>query len=113
MRIDLAHSDTPKPDTNTSKSLYSRLTESQRRQYIPEESDDLFLLWHELLSVTSILSRILAVQHLAKRTLHTPPEVHDLEREIRGHYEHLHDLKARANHPVLTLHLHHFELFFE
>ncbi|CAG7562607.1 unnamed protein product [Fusarium equiseti] len=113
MRIDLAHSDTPKPDVNASKSLYSGLTESQRRQYIPEDSDDLFLLWIELLSVTSILSRILAVQHLAKRTLHTPPEVHNLERGIRGHYEHLHHVKARATHPVLTLHMHHFELFFE
>ncbi|KAI1062947.1 hypothetical protein LB507_005561 [Fusarium sp. FIESC RH6] len=113
MRINLAHSDTPKPDFNASKSLYSGLTESQRRRYIPEDSNDLFLLWDELLSVTSILSRVLAVQHLAKRTLPTPLEVDNLEREIRGHCEHLHHLKARATHHVLTLHMHHFELFFE
>ncbi|KAJ4011846.1 hypothetical protein NW752_004245 [Fusarium irregulare] len=113
MRINLAHSDTPKPDINASKSLYSGLTESQRRRYIPEDPNDLFLLWDELLSVTSILSRVLAVQHLAKRTLPYPLEVDDLERVIRGHYKHLHDLKARSTHPVLTLHMHHFELFFE
>ena len=113
MRINLAHSDTPKPDINASRSLYSGLTESQRRRYILEDPNDLFLLWDELLSVTSILSRVLAVQHLAKRTLPTPLEVDDLEREIRGHCKHLHDLKARSTHPVLTLHMHHFELFFE
>ncbi|KAJ3464877.1 hypothetical protein MRS44_009663 [Fusarium solani] len=113
MRIDLAHSDTPKPDANASENLYSGLTESQRRRYIPEDSKDLFLLWDELLSVTSILSRILAVQHLAKRTLSIHSDVDDLERELRGHHEHLDRLKARATDPVLTLHMHHFELFFE
>src|SRR5690242_1056902 len=40
MRIDLAHSDTPKPDVNASNSLYSGLTESQRQQYIPEDLND-------------------------------------------------------------------------
>ncbi|RKK64370.1 hypothetical protein BFJ69_g16754 [Fusarium oxysporum] len=113
MRIDLAHSDTPKPDAKTSESLYSELTESQRRRYIPEDPENLFLLWDELLSVTIILSRILSVQHLAKRTLSTHSDVNDLERELRGHHKHLDCLRTRATDPVLTLHMHHFELFFE
>ncbi|TXC12391.1 hypothetical protein FocTR4_00017271 [Fusarium oxysporum f. sp. cubense] len=113
MRIDLAHADTPKPDAKASESLYSELTESQRRRYISEDPENLFLLWDELLSVTSILSRILSVQHLAKRTLSTHSDVNDLERELRGHHKHLDCLRARATDPVLTLHMHHFELFFD
>ncbi|CAJ0544229.1 Ff.00g035120.m01.CDS01 [Fusarium sp. VM40] len=113
MRINLAHSDTPKPDSKASESLYTELTESQRRQYIPEDPENLFLLWDELLSVTSILSRILSVQHLAKRTLSTHSDVDDLESELRGHHKHLDYLRSRATDPVLTLHMHHFELFFE
>ncbi|KAG5655121.1 hypothetical protein KAF25_001894 [Fusarium avenaceum] len=84
MRINLAHSDTPKPDAKASESLYSELTESQRRRYIPEDPENLFLLWEELLSVTTILSRILSVQHLAKRTLSTHSESLGNQRAI-GH----------------------------
>jgi hypothetical protein len=113
MRIDLAHSDTPKPDANASESLYSGLTESQSLRYIPEGSKDLFFLWDDLLSVTSILSTILAVQHLAKRTLSDHSDVDDLECELRQHRTHLDRLKARPTDPILTLHMHHFELFFE
>ncbi|EXL68135.1 hypothetical protein FOPG_15787 [Fusarium oxysporum f. sp. conglutinans race 2 54008] len=113
MRIDLVHADTPKPDAKASESLYSELTDSQRRRYIPQDPENLFLLWDELLSVTSILSRILSVQHLAKRTLSTHSDVNDLERELRGHHKHLDCLRAKATDRVLTLHIHHFELFFE
>ncbi|KAH6881101.1 fungal-specific transcription factor domain-containing protein [Thelonectria olida] len=113
MRIDLAHSDTPKPDANASEGLCSGLTESQRHEYIPESSKDLFLLWNELLCVTSILSRILAVQYLAMRTLSSHSDIDDLERELRGHHGHLDRLTDSATDPVLTLHMHHFELFFE
>ncbi|SCO26725.1 probable cutinase transcription factor 1 beta [Fusarium fujikuroi] len=113
MRINPVHADTPKPDAKASESLYSELTDSQRRRYIPEDPQSLFLLWDDLLSVTSILSRILSVQHLAKRTLSTHSEVNDLERELRNHHKHLDCLRARATDPVLTLHMYHFELFFE
>ncbi|RKL28146.1 hypothetical protein BFJ72_g12606 [Fusarium proliferatum] len=85
----------------------------QRRRYIPQDPENLFLLWDDLLSVTSILSRILSVQQLAKRTLSTHSEVNDLERELRGHHKHLDCLRARATDPVLNLHMYHFELFFE
>jgi len=113
MRIDLAHSDTPKPDANVYEGLYSALTESQRQEYIPESSKDLFLLWDELLCVTSILSRILATQYLATRTLSSHSDVDHVERELRRHYEVLDRLKASTTNPVLTLHMHHFELFLE
>ncbi|KAI1025287.1 hypothetical protein LB504_010020 [Fusarium proliferatum] len=113
MRINSVPADTPKPDANASESLYSELTDSQRRRYIPQDPENLFLLWDDLLSVTSILSRILSVQHLAKRTLSTHSEVNDLERELRGHHKHLDYLRAGATDPVLTLHMYHFELFFD
>lgn len=113
MRIDLEHSDTPKPDADATERLYSGLTESQRRLYIPESSKELFLLWNELLGVTSILSRILAVQHLAKRTLSSHSDVDHLDHELRGHHMYLDRLRTSATDPVLTLHMHHFELFFE
>ncbi|KAF4414861.1 fungal specific transcription factor [Fusarium acutatum] len=71
MRINLAHTDTPRPDAKASESLYSELTDSQRRRYMPQDPENLFLLWDDLLSVTSILSKILSVQQLAKRTLST------------------------------------------
>lgn len=113
MRIDLAHSDTPKPDANASETLCSGLTEAQSRRYVPEGSQDLFLLWDDLLSVTSVLSRILAVQHLAKRTLSAHSDVDALECELRQHRKRLDRLRGRATDPILTLHMHHFELFFE
>lgn len=113
MRIDLAHSDTPKPDVNTSDSQYSGLTDSQRQQYIPGCYKDLFLLWNELLSVSSILSRVLAVQHLAKRTLSSHSEVEDLERELRQHHKNVDRLRSRPSDPVLSVHVYHFELFYE
>ena len=113
MRINSVHADTPKPDAKASEILYSELTDSQRRRYIPQDPENLFQLWDDLLSVTSVLSRILSVQHLAKRTLLTHSEVNGLERELRGHHKHLDCLRAGATDPVLTLHMYHFELFFE
>lgn len=113
MRIDLEHSDTQRPNASVSERLCSGLTEAQRQEYLPDSSHDLFLLWDELLCVTSILSRILAVQHLAKRTLFSQSDVIDLDRELRGHHGHLDYLRVDATEPVLTLHMHHFELFFE
>ncbi|PKY05855.1 hypothetical protein P168DRAFT_310028 [Aspergillus campestris IBT 28561] len=113
MRIDLEHSDTQRPDASASERLCSGLTEAQRQEYLPDNPHDLFLLWDELLCVTSILSRILTVQHLAKRTLFSQSDVIDLDRELRGHHGHLDYLRAGATEPVLTLHMHHFELFFE
>ncbi|PLN80281.1 fungal-specific transcription factor domain-domain-containing protein [Aspergillus taichungensis] len=113
MRIDLEHSDTQRPDASASERLCSGLTEAQRKEYLPDNPHDLFLLWDQLLCVTSILSRILAVQHLAKRTLLSQSDVIDLDRELRGHHGHLDYLRASVTEPVLTLHMHHFELFFE
>lgn len=113
MRIDLEHSDTAKPDADATERLYSGLTESQRRLYIPESHKELFLLWNDLLCVTGILSQILAVQHLAKQVFPGHSDVDHLDHELRGHHMYLDRLKTSAIDPVLTLHMHHFELFFE
>ena len=113
MRIDLEHSDTAKPHADATECLYSGLTESQRRLYISESHKELFLLWNDLLGVTGILSQILAVQHLAKQVLPAHSDVDNLDHELRGHHVYLDRLKTSAIDPVLTLHMHHFELFFE
>ena len=117
MRIDLEHSDTAKPDADATERLYSGLTESQHRLYIPESHKELFffffLLWNDLLGVTGILSQILAVQHFANQVLPAHSDVDNLDHELRGHHVYLDRLKTSAIDPVLTLYMHHFELFFE
>lgn len=113
MRINLADCSTPMPDRNDSGRFAAGIPESVQQKYLPEGTEDLGLLWTELLALTVSLANILSWQNQVKRNPPGKSQIQHIDDNIRQCYVSKdHALAHRQSH-VVSLHSYHLELYLE
>ncbi|KAM5357369.1 hypothetical protein ACJZ2D_016332 [Fusarium nematophilum] len=112
-RLDLAYSNTLKPDAQGFDEAWEKLSSSVRQTYLPSQMKTLVPLWRDLLDITTLQSEVLSVQHKVPPVRQSTPEVERIETKLRSFERKLSEMEDCSTDNILLLHVYHAELFLD